>query len=318
MTLNNPDDMAVTARFSRMIAYYNDTFVLPLPDDHRFPMSKYRLLRERILNENLLPPQNLQIPDAATDAQITRAHDPAYVQRVISGTLSRKEITRIGFPWSPGLVERSRRSSGATICAAHTALQRGIAANLAGGTHHAGRDFGAGFSVFNDSIIAARDVQASEQAEKVAIIDCDVHQGNGTADIAADDPTIYTFSIHGARNFPFRKVDGDLDIGLPNDTTDSDYLDMLDIALARILYLFRPDLVIYQSGADPYHGDRLGKLALTKAGLIERDRHVLQACHVEQIPVAVTMGGGYALNVTDIVDIHFNTLAIAADFAERY
>jgi acetoin utilization deacetylase AcuC-like enzyme len=145
-----------------------------------------------------------------------------------------------------------------------------------------------------------------------------VHQGNGTADIAANDPAIYTFSMHGARNFPFRKVDGDLDIGLPDNTPDSDYLDMLDIALERILYLFQPDLVIYQSGADPYHGDRLGKLALTKAGLIERDRRVLEACHAEQIPVAVTMGGGYALNVTDIVDIHFNTLAVAAEFAERY
>lgn len=298
-----------------MKAYYNDTFVLPLPDNHRFPMSKYALLRQRIVAEGVLPDKSLVVPDAATDEQILRAHDMDYLERVKSGTLSRKEIVRIGFPWSPQLVERSRRSSGATLCAAWTALSEGVAANLAGGTHHAGRNFGAGYSVFNDSIIAARDLQAAGLIERVAVIDCDVHQGNGTADIAADDPSIYTFSMHGEKNFPFRKVAGDLDIGLRTGTGDQEYLETLEIAVERILYLFQPQLVIYQSGADPYVGDRLGKLSLTKAGLAARDRLVIGLCRTQSLPVAVSMGGGYAEQVDDIVDIHLQTVCVAAEFA---
>lgn len=297
-----------------MKAYYNDIFVLPLPDGHRFPMSKYQLLRERILAENVLSQDNLIIPDAATDAQILRAHDADYLRRVKNGTLSRQEITRIGFPWTVEMVERSRRSSGATICAARSAIEDGIAVNLAGGTHHAGRGFGAGYSVFNDSVIAARDIQASGLVDKVAVIDCDVHQGNGTADITGDDPTIYTFSIHGEKNFPFRKVMGDLDIGLPNGTTDDEYLSILEIAIERILFAFQPDVVIYQSGADPFVGDALGKLSLTKAGLSTRDRLVIEMCRSEGLPVAVTMGGGYAPSVDDIVDIHLETIRIAAEY----
>lgn len=297
-----------------MKAYYNDIFVLPLPDGHRFPMSKYRLLRERIIVEKILPEDNLLIPDAATDEQILRCHSPEYLNKVKNGTLERREITRIGFPWSPELVERSRRSSGATICAARTALSDGVSANLAGGTHHAGRDFGAGYSVFCDSGIAARAMQAEGLAERIAIIDCDVHQGNGTADVTRGDPTIFTFSIHGERNFPFRKVNGDLDIGLPDNTADEDYLETLQIAVERILYMFHPDLVIYQSGADPFVGDKLGKLALTKDGLACRDRLVLGMCRAEDIPVAVTMGGGYAEDVADIVDIHAQTIRIASEF----
>lgn len=299
-----------------MKAYYNDTFVLPLPDDHRFPMSKYRRLRERIVSEGVLPTDHLIVPHPATDEQILRCHDAAYLDRVKNGTLSRQEITRIGFPWSPQLVERSRRSSGATVCAAHTALTDGIAVNLAGGTHHAGHDFGAGYSVFNDSMIAARDLQAGGYAERVAIIDCDVHQGNGTAHIAGNDPSIYTFSIHGERNFPFRKVNGTLDIGLADNSGDEEYLDILAFAVERILYSFHPDVVIYQSGADPFVGDKLGKLALTKAGLIARDQLVIAMCRDEGLPVAVSMGGGYAEAVDDIVDIHLNTIKVAARFAD--
>lgn len=297
-----------------MIAYYNDTFVLPLPPDHRFPMSKYHLLRERLISESLLQDDQLRLPDAATDEQILRCHDRDYLHKVKNGTLSRKEITRIGFPWSPELVERSRRSSGATICAARTAFIEGVSANLAGGTHHAGRNFGAGYSVFNDSCITARTLQAEGTAERIAVIDCDVHQGNGTAHIAADDPTIFTFSIHGEKNFPFRKIPGDLDLGLPTGTSDADYLSVLEIAIERILFAFQPDFIIYQSGADPYHGDRLGKLALTKDGLAARDNMVLSMCRGEGLPVAVTMGGGYAEVVDDIVDIHLQTVNIAAQF----
>lgn len=297
-----------------MKAYYNDIFVLPLPEGHRFPMSKYRLLRERIIAEKILPEGNLRIPDAATDEQILRCHTLEYLEKVKTGSLERREITRIGFPWSPGLVERSRRSSGATICAARTALSDGVSANLAGGTHHAGRDFGAGYSVFCDSGIAARSMQAEGLATRIAIIDCDVHQGNGTADVTRGDPTIFTFSIHGERNFPFRKVYGDLDIGLADNTGDKDYLETLQIAIERILCVFYPDLVIYQSGADPFVGDKLGKLALTKHGLACRDRLVLEMCRAEGIPVAVTMGGGYAEDVADIVDIHAQTISIASEF----
>lgn len=278
-------------------------------------MSKYRLLRERIIREKVLPEDNLIIPDVASDEEILRCHSAGYLDRVKNGTLSRKEIVRIGFPWSPELVERSRRSSGATICAARAALEDGVAVNLAGGTHHAGVDFGAGYSVFCDSGIAARAMQAEGLAEKIAVIDCDVHQGNGTADVTRDDPTIFTFSIHGERNFPFRKIAGDLDIGLANDTGDKDYLETLEIALERILFQYQPDFVIYQSGADPFIGDKLGKLALTKAGLARRDRMVLEMCRGEDLPVVVTMGGGYAENVNDIVDIHLKTVRIAAEYA---
>ena len=301
-----------------MIAYYCDHFVLPLPDGHRFPMSKYSCLRERILETNTLSPDCLQIPEGATDDDILRAHTFDYLNKIKHGTLSDKEVRRIGFPWSPQLVERSRRSSGGTISACQTALIDGVSANLAGGTHHACADHGEGYCVFNDSAIAARAIQYADLAQKIVIIDCDVHQGNGTADITDGDKSIYTFSIHGEKNFPFRKVASDLDIGLPNDTDDETYLDTLQIAVERILYLQQPDLVIYQSGADPYIGDKLGKLSLTKHGLAQRDRLIFEMCHSEHIPVAVTMGGGYAVEVDDIVDIHLQTIQIATEFQARW
>jgi acetoin utilization deacetylase AcuC-like enzyme len=299
-----------------MKAYYTDVFVLPLPEGHRFPMAKYRLLRERIIETNTLSAECLIIPEAATDEDILRCHSSDYLDKVKNGTLSRQEILRIGFPWSLEMVERSRRSSGATICAAISALQDGTSANLAGGTHHAGRDFGAGFSVFCDAAIAARALQARRIVERVLIVDCDVHQGNGTADICRDDASIFAFSIHGEKNFPFRKVPGDLDIGLPDGTDDANYLITLEIALERILSVFDPDLVIYQSGADPFVGDRLGKLALSKEGLAQRDRLVLGMLRSQDIPVAVTMGGGYAPEIDHIVDIHLQTIQIAAEYAK--
>lgn len=277
-------------------------------------MSKYHKLRTRLVDEGILKREDLIVPDAATDAQILRCHDVDYLARVKTGSLSRKEVTRIGFPWSPELVERSRRSSGATICAARTALREGVAANLAGGTHHAGRDFGAGYSVFCDSGIAARALQDEGLVEQVVVIDCDVHQGNGTADVTRGDTSIFTFSMHGERNFPFRKIPSDLDIGLPDGTGDEDYLETLAMALERIWSVFSPDLVIYQSGADPYVGDRLGKLALTKAGLAARDRLVMDWCRGQDLPVAVTMGGGYSDDVDDIVDIHAQTVRIASAY----
>lgn len=281
-------------------------------------MSKYSRLRQRIIDTNTLSQDCLQVPDGAPDEDILRAHTPDYLHKIKHGTLNSKEVRRIGFPWSSELVERSRRSSGGTISACRTALIDGLSANLAGGTHHACPDHGEGYCVFNDSTIAARAMQAEGLAQKIIIIDCDVHQGNGTASITEEDASIYTFSIHGEKNFPFRKISSDFDIGLPNETGDDVYLDTLEIAIERILYLQQPDLVIYQSGADPYFGDKLGKLSLTKQGLAQRDHLVLGMCHAEHIPVAVTMGGGYAEEVDDIVDIHLKTIQIAVDFQKRW
>jgi acetoin utilization deacetylase AcuC-like enzyme len=293
--------------------FYTDHFVLPLPPEHRFPMQKYALLRQRVVEQGVIAPADLHVPEAATDEQITLAHDLGYLQRVQNGALTPPEIRRIGFPWSPQMVERSRRSSGATIAACRAALQDGLAANLAGGTHHAFRDAGQGYCVFNDSAIAARTMQVEARVERVIIIDCDVHQGNGTASILAGDPTIFTFSIHGAKNFPFHKERSDLDVELEDGTDDAAYLAALEQGLQVALEQAEAELAIYLAGADPFVEDRFGRLALTKAGLAERDRLVFDYCQAEGLPVAITMAGGYAPQVEDIVDIHFQTICMAAE-----
>ncbi len=295
--------------------FYADQFVLPLPDGHRFPMAKYALLRERLEESGAFSAADFCVPPAATDEEIARAHCPDYLQRVQSGALTKAEIREIGFPWSLEMVERSRRSSGATLAAARLALQRGWAANLAGGTHHAGYAKGEGFCVFNDAAIAARAMQAEGLAQRVAVIDCDVHQGNGTAAIFADDNTVFTFSMHGARNYPFRReATSDLDIDLPDGTGDREYSQALDSALEYVLYVLRrhqPDLAIYLAGADPFEDDRLGRLKLTKAGLLARDELVLSRLKNAGVPVAIAMAGGYARDIRDTVDIHAATLLAA-------
>jgi acetoin utilization deacetylase AcuC-like enzyme len=301
-----------------MKAFYTDHFVLPLPTDHRFPMQKYRLLREQVVAQGILPLANLIIPEAATDEQILRAHDREYLERAKHGTLTPKEMRRIGFPWSPEMIERSRRSSGATIAACQTALTEGVAVNLAGGTHHAFRDHGEGYCVFNDSAIAARAMQAEGLVRRVVILDCDVHQGNGTAAITADDNTIFTFSIHGAKNFPFHKEKSNLDIELDDGTGDENYLAMLEEGVQRALALANADLAIYLAGADPYAGDRLGRLKVSMEGLARRDKFVLEICNQQQLPVAVTMAGGYAHQVEDIVAIHTQTVRTADEVARRW
>jgi len=295
--------------------FYTDVFVLPLPVGHRFPMEKYSRLREALLASGEFSIGDFHLPHAASDGELARAHDPDYIRQVCCGQLSEKAQKAIGFPWSAGMVERSRRSAGATICACRSALSNGgVAANLAGGTHHAFRDRGEGFCVFNDAAVAARAMQAEGRAERILVVDCDVHQGNGTASILAGDDSIFTFSIHGARNFPFAKESSDLDIELPDACRDEAYLthlDHLDDGLATAFDLARPDLVIYLAGADPYHDDRLGRLGLSFAGLAERDRRVFTRCKALGIPVAIAMAGGYARQIDDTVAIHATTIRLA-------
>jgi len=274
-------------------------------------MGKYRLLRDRLLAEGAFSEEDFAVAEPAGDEAILRAHDGAYLRRVVDGKLDPAEIRAIGFPWSERMVERSRRSSGATLAAAREALVRGWGANLAGGTHHAFRDRGEGFCVFNDAAIAARALQVEAGLQRIAIVDCDVHQGNGTASIFADDPSVFTFSIHAARNFPFAKERSDLDIELPDGTGDDEYLWHLERGLDETLERSRPQLVFYLAGADPFEGDRLGRLKLTKAGLKRRDEWVLGTLRSRGIPVAIAMAGGYAHDIADSVEIHANTLHVA-------
>jgi acetoin utilization deacetylase AcuC-like enzyme len=290
-----------------------DRYPLPLPEGHRFPIDKYRLLRRR-LEEHAAAgaPLGFIEPHAATDDELLRVHDRGYIGRVMAGTLARDEVRRIGFPWSPALVERSLRSTGAAVDAAAAAIEDGVAASLAGGTHHAGTDWGEGYCVFNDTAVAAREMQARGVVERVLILDCDVHQGNGTAEIFAGDPTVFTMSIHGARNFPLRKHPSSLDVPLDDGTGDEEYLRALERALAESFARARADLVLYIAGADPYAGDRLGRLKLTKAGLLARDRMVLEAARGAAIPVGIVCGGGYCEDLESIVDIHAATMLLAA------
>lgn len=305
-----------------MRAFYADQFVLPLPEGHRFPMSKYSLLRDRVAAECAGIALNQALP--ASDGELALVHDPRYVTAVAEGLLSAAEQREIGFPWSPRMAERARRSVGATIAAARTALLegQGVAANLAGGTHHSYAHKGSGYCVFNDVAVAARLMQAEwsrahRQLLRVAVIDLDVHQGNGTASIFAQDDTVFTLSLHGAKNFPFRKEASDLDVELPDGCSDADYLDALDAAL-QTLWAHHgdapPGLVFYLAGADPHEGDRLGRLKLSTAGLMERDRRVFDACRARGIAVALSMAGGYGRDVNATVQVHLNTLRAAAQW----
>jgi acetoin utilization deacetylase AcuC-like enzyme len=292
-----------------MKIFYCDTFVLPLPAGHRFPMEKYRLLWERVAAEGL---GALTIPQAAGDAALLRVHDAGYVDRVVSGELAPEEVRRIGFPWSPGLVERSRRSVGGTIGAARAALESGASANLAGGTHHAFADRGEGFCVFNDVAVAIRALQATGRIRRAAVLDLDVHQGNGTAALFREDAQVFTASVHGDRNFPFRKEPGDLDLPLPDGAGDEVFLAAVAEALREVVHRGRPDIVFYVAGADAFAGDRLGRLGVSRQGLAERDVLVTETLRVRGIPLAVVMGGGYARDVADTVEIHLHSVRAAS------
>jgi acetoin utilization deacetylase AcuC-like enzyme len=302
-----------------MLAYHSDHFVLPLPPGHSFPMTKYRLLREQV--EHSMPHIRLREAPAASDGELALAHEPAWVSAVVEGTTSLQQQREIGFPWTEHMVQRSRRSVGASIAAARCALidGEGVAANLAGGTHHAYAHKGSGYCVFNDVAVAARLMQAEwhrhhRRLLRVLVIDLDVHQGNGTASIFRDDETVFTLSMHAARNFPFRKERSDLDVELPDGCTDEPYLAALDTALREVeqrLEATPAGLAFYLAGADPHENDRLGRLKLSTAGLAERDRRVLAWLGARRIPAALSMAGGYGRDIAVTVDVQARTLALA-------
>jgi acetoin utilization deacetylase AcuC-like enzyme len=315
-----------------MKAYYSDQFVLPLPPGHRFPMAKYALLRDAIAQA--LPAVQLTPAPSASDGELALAHSPAYIADIANGTLSAAGQREIGFPWSLAMAERARRSVGATVAAVRSAMLTGVAANLAGGTHHAYADKGSGFCVFNDVAVAARLMQAEwgrstssrfGQPEgvrrlplKVAVIDLDVHQGNGTASIFEADDSVFTLSLHGDKNFPFRKESSDLDVALPDGCQDGDYGAALDHALDELGQRFEPGLVIYLAGADPFEGDRLGRLKLSYDGLEARDRRVFDWCFSRRLPVAFVMAGGYGVKIEETVQVQLNTYRTALSYWQRW
>ena len=314
-----------------MQAFYADNFVLPLPTGHRFPMAKYRLLRDRVVQE--LPGVRMVQAPAASDGELALVHTPDYIAAITQGTLAAAAQREIGFPWSPAMAERARRSAGATVAAARVALRLGsaargeaVAANMAGGTHHAYADKGSGFCVFNDVAVAARLMQAEWARQrqpprtplKVAIIDLDVHQGNGTASVFARDPSVFTLSMHGEKNFPFRKEVSDMDVELPDGCPDAPYLQALELALDELDRRFEPGLLLYLAGADPHEGDRLGRLALTFDGLEARDRRVFDWAYQRRIPLAFVMAGGYGVNIDDTVQVQVNTYRVAFEYWRRW
>lgn len=316
-----------------MKAYYSDHYVLPLPLWHRFPMAKYRMLRDQLALA--CPLLQLMVAPCASDGELALAHSPSYVASIVDGTLSAAAQREIGFPWSSAMVERARRSVGATVAAVRSALQDGIAANLAGGTHHAYADKGSGFCVFNDVAVAARLMQAEwgridglraagwpagarRPPLKVAVIDLDVHQGNGTARIFQCDDSVFTLSLHGEKNFPFRKECGDLDVALADGCADADYAVALERALDELGNRFDPGLVIFLAGADPFEGDRLGRLKLSVDGLEARDRRVFDWCFARRIPLAFVMAGGYGVKIEDTVQIQLNTFRVALAYWQRW
>ncbi len=304
-----------------MQVFYATQFVLSLPPGHRFPMAKYQLLRDGLAAE--LPHIELMQALPATDGELALVHTPAYVEAICDGSVDARVMREIGFPWSDAMAQRARRSVGATIGACRSAFRQGVAGNIAGGTHHAYADKGAGFCVFNDAAVAARLMQAEwgrshARPLRVAIVDLDVHQGNGTAHVFRDDPSVFTLSMHGAKNFPFRKEPGDLDVDLPDGCGDDEYLHALERALGELENRFEPGLVIYLAGADPHEGDRLGRLKLTWDGLEARDRRVFDWSWQRRVPTAFAMAGGYGTRIEDTVRVQLNTFRVAAEYAQRW
>ena len=299
-----------------MFVLYHPGYVVDLGPQHRFPMQKYGLVYERLRSEGTLAGVQVLQPEpvAVDDLLLVHTHD--YIARFLAGQMSAQEMRLLGFPWSVPLTRRARLATQGTITASLLAWQHGLAANLAGGSHHAFANHGEGFSVFNDIAVAIRVLQRDYGLQRAAVIDCDVHQGNGTATIFAGDPSVFTCSLHGAKNYPFHKVQSSLDIELPDNTDDTSYLAVLQTHLPAILSNFQPQMVWYLAGVDPYVGDKLGRLALTLEGLRQRDAYVLSTCYQAGIPVVTTMGGGYAPQIEDIVEAHCHTVRLACQMAE--
>jgi acetoin utilization deacetylase AcuC-like enzyme len=296
-------------------AWSSAKYSFPLPADHRFPIAKYALLREQVLAQGVVRAECMHDPPRAPREDLLLVHTADYVDRFTRGKLTPQEERRLGFPWSEALVERSYRAAGGTCEAARHALDHGTAMNLAGGTHHAFPDHGEGFCVFNDVAVAIRSLQRDGAIARAAIIDLDVHQGNGTHAIFAGDERVFTFSMHGTRNYPFKKVPGSLDIELADATGDDEYLSLLAEALPRVIAAAHPDLIVYLAGADPHEHDRLGRLSLTFDGLARRDSIVLEHCREVGLPVAVVIAGGYGIPIEDTVRVHVTTARIAARYS---
>ncbi len=295
-------------------AWSSAAYTVPLPPGHRFPIEKYALLRDRVIADGVIPAERVHGPERVRADEMRLVHTADYVERLTCGRLTESEIRLIGLPWSPHLVERSYRAVGGTLAAAGAALEHGVAMNLAGGTHHAFADCGEGYCVFNDSAIAARAMQAEGRAQRLVILDCDVHQGNGTAAVFESDPEVFTFSMHGAKNYPLFKQRSSLDVELADGTGDEEYLAALARHLPRA-FDHGPEIVFYLGGADPYAGDKLGRLSLSIEGLRARDEMVLRECRARGVPVATVMSGGYAADIDDTVEIHCNTIrAVKAVF----
>lgn len=306
-----------------MQVFYATQFVLPLPPGHRFPMDKYRMLRDRLVAE--MGDIRLQQAEPASDGELALVHAPAYIRAIADGSVDPRILREIGFPWTEVMADRARRSVGATVSACRAAFREGVAANIAGGTHHSYADRGGGFCVFNDAAVAARLMQAEwargagpGQTLRVAVIDLDVHQGNGTARIFQGDDSVFTLSLHGEKNFPFRKEAGDLDVPLPDGCGDAEYLQALEGALDELGRRFEPGLVIYLAGADPHEGDRLGRLKLTWDGLEARDRRVFDWAWQRRLPVAMAMAGGYGNRIEDTVQAQVHTFQVASQYWRRW
>jgi acetoin utilization deacetylase AcuC-like enzyme len=297
-----------------MRAFAHDVYTYPLPEGHRFPLGKYRMVREEA---ERLDGVDVHDADAAGWDDLRRTHSADWVERVRDGSLERREQLALGLPWSSELVERARRATGATILAARAALADGIAANLGGGTHHAFADVGRGFCVFNDVVTAIRVLRAEGLVGRVLVVDVDVHQGDGTHALLAGDATSFTLSVNGFRNYPFRRVPGDVDVDLPDGTRDAPYLAALEEVLPDALRRARPELCFVLAGADPFEGDRLGRLALTKEGLLARDTFVRNMLDAAGVPICLTLAGGYAEDIRDTVDINVNTLRVFTRVSRR-
>jgi len=301
-----------------MQVFYTPRYYADIGDGHIFPIRKFELVRDRLLADGTLHPSELVEPEPATIEDVRLVHTDDYVSRLCNGSLTVKELRRLGLPWSESLVRRSFYATGGTIGAARTALVDGYGSNLAGGTHHSFADRGEGFCVLNDVAVAIRVLRKDGLIRRAAIVDCDVHQGNGTATIFADDEDTFTFSIHGANNYPLFKARSNLDVELPDGTGDSEYLNVLTHHLPAVLDAADPELVFYLAGADPYVNDKLGRLALSIDGLRQRDACVLRECYEREIPVVTVMSGGYGKDINDTVEIHCNTIRTVKEVFESH